>query len=992
MINPFILFRNKAIANIVLEASAVYGMSDMAEIFCEDIERVSGIRPKITQEPQEGSTYVVLIATCGHSEILDSLEKEGLVDLSGVRGKREVYGIFRAKQFLVIAGSDKRGTIYGMFHISEKIGVSPWVYWADAVPVRRVEVIFKGDICTVSKEPSVRYRGFFINDEQPCFGNWAKEKFGSAKPGPKLYRLIFELLLRLKGNYLWPAMWRSDFTLDNLENARLADKMGVIIGTSHHEPCCRSGGEFQKLRRENKAYGEEWSFLSNAAGITEFWKDGLIRNREFESLITIGMRGENDSYLMPEDATLEDNINVLKEAITVQKRLIAEYGNQEHPQLLAIYKEVEDYYHGDEHTQGLKDWEVLKDDILMLCDDNFGHVRTLPGPEAKDHPGGYGMYYHLDYYGAPVSYLWINSTPLTRIWEQMTMAYEFGVRAAWIVNVGDIKNQELPLSYFLDLAYDFDAWGTEQINRTDEYTRQWLRGLGFAEKYIEDSAELIEVYTRWNGMCRPEVLRPDTYHPVHFEEAWEMHLMVHTSQMLAEELWEKIQKSSLADCFYELVYYPLMASAYVIEMNLYAGFNRYYVEQGMLRGDDYAKRVEYYARRDRDLAEEYHKRVKGKWNHMQAVGHVGYRGWNDEGWQYPFSMNLNPIDVPRLLVSVSGETGCTGGNPWRRKTLEIKLAKEVKPCWGFMVANGGIAEMKYRVEWDAKWLEIVKAYGDIRFVSSPRQFYRKADEVVKPSPSPIKDEILFEEDYYIYLKPELLPKDPKDWNTTIRIYGENCEQTAELSENEFSETRVDIRVSVEDLNLDDIERHAFVECDGILSVEARHYESAGAAGDACYKKIENYGRTEGGIKAFPVTASFSDPRHAPYVVYKFYVKEAGEFTLTLYTSANNPVVYNGKMRMAVRTNDGEFEAVNTIPDEGYVPWKSQAWSKGVLEQIHKTDCRVSFKKGNNLLYIAAMDPGVVLEKLVLVRDGVSCPDSYLGAQESLIRAKRKEEQ
>ena len=384
--NEFELFNPQDMATIVLEKNAISGMDYMTNIFCQDIEMVSSHKPTVVENIGDATNRAVFVATVGYSDLLEQMNEAGDIDLINIRGKREVYGLFFVqsertlnKQTLVIAGSDKRGTIYGMFSLSEKMGVSPWVFWADAIPLKKQTFTLTADSLHISKEPSVNYRGFFINDEQPCFGNWAKEKYGSVKPGPELYHHIFELLLRLKGNYLWPAMWRSDFTMDNIENAALADKMGVIIGASHHEPCCRSGGEFQKLRKENPQYGTDWSMLSHADGIREFWKDGLIRNQDFETLITIGMRGENDSYLMPEDATLEDNINVLKQAITEQKRLIEQYGNKDHPQLLAIYKEVEDYYQGDEHTEGLKDWDVLQNDIMMLCDDNFGHLRTLPG-------------------------------------------------------------------------------------------------------------------------------------------------------------------------------------------------------------------------------------------------------------------------------------------------------------------------------------------------------------------------------------------------------------------------------------------------------------------------------------------------------------------------------------------------------------------------------------------------------------------------------------
>ncbi|MDE7326961.1 MAG: glycosyl hydrolase 115 family protein [Lachnospiraceae bacterium] len=1026
---PFILCRDGRVADIVLEPNMVYGMPFMTGIFCEDIERVCGVYPEIVQKLREGCAYAVLVATCGSSELLDTLEREGFIDLSDVRGKREVYGIFRVKypvfgensasptkeskedkalrgnqgvedgvsatELLVIAGSDKRGTIYGMFRISEIIGVSSWVFFADAVPKRREEVVLTDGVCMVSKEPSVCYRGFFINDEQPCFGNWAKEKFGSAKPGPLLYRHIFELLLRLKGNYLWPAMWRSDFSLDNLDNAELADRMGVIIGASHHEPCCRSGGEFQKLRHKNKAYGEDWSFLTNAKGISEFWKDGLLRNREFESLITIGMRGENDSYLMPKDATLEDNINVLKAAITEQKRLIAEYGNHAHPQLLALYKEVEDYYHGDADTAGLKDWEVLKDDILMLCDDNFGNVRTLPGPEAINHPGGYGMYYHFDYYGGPVSYLWMNSTPLTKIWEQMGMAYDYGVRKAWIVNVGDIKNQELPLSYFLDLAYDFDTWGTKNINRTAEYTKGWLRGMGFEEDVVCAAAGLLGTYTKWNGTCRPEVLSAKTYHPEHFGEAWRLLDGIGTAQITARWLWkQKVGSTPLANCFYELVYYPVMASANILRMQLYAGINQHLVFQGKKSGNNYPKMIEECINLDRKLAEEYHNLLGGKWNHMQSVFHIGYPGWNDEEWQYPRYTGFFPVTQPRLLVSVIGGTQCTGGNPWRRKTLKMMLASPTGIKSGFEVANGGQGELNYRIEWDADWLEITEESEHIKRMAAPCKDcfqeqnadwmenngnYQKGGEATHRLTG-LKT--ISEKDFAVCLKPELFPEGKKTCSAMIHIYGENCEETAERSENSYSETRVDIEVQADLYCLDGADKGTYVEFGGILSVEATHFCSAVAAGEACYRVIEDYGKTLGGIKVFPVTAAFGNPQDAPYVVYKLYVGEAGDYTLTLYCAPSNPVVYQGKMCVAVRTGDGEFQLVNTIPDEGYVPWQSPAWSRGVLEQIHLAQCKLSLKEGSNLLYIAAIDPAVVLEKLVLVREGVTCPETYLGPTES----------
>ncbi len=975
----FELFKKGTAAPVVVEKTAIDGIDYMADIFCKDIEKVTGISPIRQQEITADAPGVILVATCGNSAYLKQMEAAGEIDLAKVRGKREVFGIYVVKDstlfhqtILVIAGSDKRGAIYGMFHISEQIGVSPWVFWADAVPSQKEEVILGKEIQMISKEPSVKYRGFFINDEQPCLGNWAKEKYGSCRPCPEMYQHIFELLLRLKGNYLWPAMWRSDFTLDHLENAELANKMGVIMGASHHEPCCRSGGEFQKLRHENPQYGTEWSFLSNKEGVSNFWKDGLIRNKPFENLITIGMRGENDSYLMPEDATLEDNINVLKEAIVEQKKLIAQYGSSDHPQLLAIYKEVEDYYQGDEQTKGLKDWDVLKDDIMMLCDDNFGNLRTMPNEEERKHPGGYGMYYHFDYFGGPASYLWINTSPLTKTWEQMTMAYEFGVREAWIVNVGDIKNQELALSYFLDLAYDFDKWGSSAINRTDAYCKDWIKKLGFTDEKYAKLSEIAEEYVRWNGICRPEVIQSTTYHPAHFGEANYVLTKMEALTKEVELLWEQMdEKDPLRDCFFEIIYYPVMASANIICMQIYAGLNQYYVKQHKKLANTYIPLVEECIRKDLQLTERYHTMAEGRWNHMQSVFHIGYTGWNDEEWQYPVCHKYYPVPGPRLGVNVAEQEQTTGGKSWSRKKLNMSLSMPAKKEAALEVANGGQGMMKYHLTWEADWLTVIPKENAAVLQRGTKELWAETEDVSS---------------FKVCLKEEALKEETKETITgSIYVYGDNCEETADSSENGYSINRAEIEVTAELWKEAEIKDGVFIIHDNYIAIEAPHYESSKPAGGASWQTIERFGKTVGGVKVFPQTVSFKKEEEAPELSYRVYVKEAGSYQLDVYTAPGNPVVYKGKMCIALGVNEGAYQAVNTIPDEGYVPWLSDTWAMGVLEQIHKESTEIYLKQGENTLTIKAMDPAVVLEKLVLVKSGSTYPASYLGPVESYIK-------
>lgn len=955
----FKLFKDGKVAPIVLDDNGVLGMKKMTGIFAKDIERVTGKKPEILEELPESVKYVVYVGLVG-----------GQIDVPEIQGKRESYGIKLLKNpenpgqtILAIVGSDKRGAIYGMFHISEAIGVSPWYYWADATVKKRPEVLLDDDICMISKEPSVTYRGFFINDEQPCFGEWAKEKFGSIRPCPELYEKIFELLLRLKGNYLWPAMWRSDFTLDHIENAELANEMGVIMGASHHEPCCRSGQEFQTLNKINPKYGTEWSFLSNAEGITEFWKDGLIRNKDFENLITIGMRGENDSYLMPEDATLKDNIDVIKKAIVKQKELIAKYAPSEHPQLLALYKEVEDYFYGDEKTPGLKDWDVLDNDIMMLCDDNFANVRTLPDEKMRKRPGGFGMYYHFDYFGEPVSYLWINSSPLTKVWEQMTMAYDFGVRSAWIVNVGDIKNQELPLSYFLDLAYDFDKWGTSAINKTKEYTISWFKNLGFEKEVAKKAAKLVTEYVDLNAKRKPEALYSGIYHACHENEAMEMLDSIFDMNYEVDDLYDAVKATELEECFYQLVYYPVKSVAAINTMQISASINANYVRQGKKRANEYADLIKSSIKHERSLVDEYHGRNDGKWNHMQEVYHIGFTHWNDEECQYPSSQYYNPVRDSRLVVSVANQEDYTNAHRWTRHVLKLPLSFEANPVGTIEVANGGEKDLHYKIDWEADWLEVTSEFSD----------------------TPIKkNELAVVEDSILYNVKLLKDKWDGKSEAMLRIYVVDGEVVADESENPGSVPMVEIQIQATELDLTGVSEGCFLESNGCISIEAGHFAESIATDKAEYKEIEGLGKTLSGMKAYPQTLRFEKEKEAPALIYKVYVTESAEYICNIYAAPSNPVVYQGKLELGVSANKGKRSIVNTIPESGFDPWKSDSWKKGVLDQIHIGTCKLKLKKGENEIRLTAIDPAVVIEKIVLWNPNSPIRESYLGPKESKI--------
>lgn len=649
----FALYREQAVSDLIVEPEAYEGVRRIAGKVAADMENVFGAQPRILDGLEEAGAYPVICATLGKSPLVDELAQRAKLPLSRIQGKRECYFLRfvrnprpNVKCALLICGSDKRGTIYGMFHLSELMGVSPWYDWADVAPKRLACMELDRSVETVSKEPSVRYRGFFINDEWPSFGTWAYAKFKGFNA--QMYDKVFELLLRLKGNYLWPAMWSASFPLDGpgLESAELADIYGVVMGTSHHEPCLRASEEWDIYKGESTPYGTEWNYHTNKEGLLRYWKDGLARSGHLESVITIGMRGERDTSMLGEDSSLKENIDLLKDIISNQRRLIRENvpNGEQAPLMMALYKEVEAYYYGDSKTEGLQSWEGLDGVTLMLCEDNYGNMRTLPTAQMRKHNGGFGMYYHFDYHGGPISYEWVNSTPLSKVWEQMTMAYDYGVRDIWIVNVGDLKPQELPLSYFMELAYDFEKWGTKAPNMTHSFTKQWVEmqfGAYLSQQEQMQTAALLEGYTRLNGNRRPEALNRYVYHPTNYNEAAhvleEAQGLYDCSMRMMEWMPEEC-----ADTFYELVHFPVCASANVIRMQILAGWNELYAAQGNADlANACARLVGACIRKDKELTANYNGRNMGKWYGMSSSAHVGFINWNDEGWSYPVCVLYN---------------------------------------------------------------------------------------------------------------------------------------------------------------------------------------------------------------------------------------------------------------------------------------------------------------------------------------------------------------
>lgn len=932
------------------EDTALAGVKYVADCVKRDIELVTGYYPK-SVNLLTGSGQYIIYGTVGISAILNKLEQEQKINLADIKNKREVY-LFQTvrnpfqgvNDALIIAGSDKRGTIYGLFHLSELMGVSPLVNWNHVWPAKQPYVTIDERDNMISKEPSVKYRGFFINDEWPAFGTWAMTHFGGINAG--CYKCIFELLLRLKGNYLWPAMWDSNFNLDGpgLKSAVLADELGIVMSTSHHEPCMRSGQEYSMVRGKNSPYGDAWDFRSNQEGITRFWRDGLVRNRQFEQVITMGMRGENDTAILGGDATLEDNIQLLRDVLKTQNQLISETVNEDLnqvPRQIVLFTEVEEFFYGSDKVKGLMGDPQLDGVTLMLSDNNHGSTRTLPSKEMRNHKGGYGMYYHMDMHGGAHSYQWIGSTYLPKVWEEMTMAYDYGVREIWVTNIGDIGTQELGLSYFLDLAYDIEKWGGKDSCITQKYTKQWV-DTQFSVCFSEEQQQMIDGiiwnYTSLLAKRKHEMMNDHVYHPTHYGEADEILRVSNEILDNCAILKMKCPKSHTG-AFISLIYYPACGTANLMKMWILASKNKLYAEQNRVEANDLADKLDSCVIKDDLLTKEYHNVDNGYFYGFGLSEHIGFTYWNDEDNKYPVKHYIYPANRPRMIVSRIHDTAYMSGLEWNEKKQIWKDA--LRPDCNkieFDIACGSKDAIAYRIHTYSDWMEFSSMEGIVS----------------------ITERIVL----------------------TIRRDRFEGRISGYFEVEQIGYGTVVIGVEAENITQNEIPVHTFLETDGYVSINADHFAFKTDVDNGGFHIITPYGRTGTAIKAYPNTTDYTVEKNRPSVTYRFWVEEEGDYLFTFYLSATTPVVYERKQYIGVCVNEGEILRINTVKEVDKQFFLSKQWEQEAIEQIKISQTIFKCRKGLNELHFYAMSPAILLEKIVIHKHGIQIPDSYLGPTES----------
>jgi hypothetical protein len=942
--DAFAIVQDKTAATIHVDAGDYPGVARAAADLQADIARVTDCTAKLVREEEGLGDNVIFAGTIGRSAAIDRLIRERKIDVSQTAGRWESFliqvvpeplpGVARG---LVIAGSDKRGTIYGIYDLSEQMGVSPWYWWAD-VPVEHADAVYVKPGRYVQGPPSVKYRGIFLNDEAPDLSGWVAEKFGYVPrcddppiPGgvanynSKFYARIFEVILRLKGNYLWPAMWNNAFNEDDPNNPRLADEYGVIMGTSHQEPMLRAQKEWD--RRYQRTLGS-WNYYRNPDVLQAFWREGIRRNKDYESIITIGLRGANDTPMIP-GGTVPQSMALLEEIVAVQRKMIAEEIDPDVtkvPQLWCLYKEVQEYY-----KEGLR----VPDDVTLLwADDNWGDVRRLPTEAERKRSGGAGVYYHFDYVGGPRNYKWINTNPIPRVWEQMHLAYALGVDRIWIVNVGDIKPMEFPISFFLDYAWHADTWSVEAVAG---YARAWA-ARQFGRERADTIAAMLAAYLKYNSRRKPELLSPETYSLTDYREAERVVADYRALATAATRLSGELPPRDRA-AFYQLVLHPILASANLNELYVTIAKNRLYAQQGRAAANDLAARARELFRRDEEITRYYNDTLAGgKWSHMMDQTHIGYRSWQEP------PRNSMPA-VTEIDVQAAAHMGVAieGSASWWPKDSGDAVLPEIDPYLRQSryvdVFNRGSTPFEYSVKAVEPWVLISPSHGRVE----PQT---RLEVTIDWSRAPTGNR-----------------------RVPLTIGGPDGQR---------------VLVYVEVRNPTAPQRNAvrgFIQGTGYVSMESEHYTRSVESPSIHWVRIPDLGRTGSGMTAMPVTIARQTPGGAsPRLEYGTHLFDSGDVEVTVYVSPT--LDYNGVqgLRYGISFDDEPPQIVNIHADTTL-----RAWERSVSDNVITAVSRHRLEQpGDHVLKFWLVDPGIVLQKIVVDAGGVK--PSYLGPPESFYRA------
>ena len=918
----------------------------------KDVERVTGVRAAVRSAAAGLGPHAVLIGTLGHSPILDGLAGQGKLDVAEIRGKWETFLLTVVRQplpgvedALVIAGSDRRGTAFGVYDLSGQMGVSPWNWWADVPPQHRKDIFVRSGRYRQGP-PSVKFRGIFLNDEDWGLRPWAGKTFDPelGDIGPKTYARVFELLLRLKANFLWPAMHGCTQAFNNYpRNKEVADEYAIVMGSSHAEPMLRNN----VTEWDHKVRGE-WDYETNGDGVRKYWDERAAENGKYENVFTMGMRGIHDDP-MPGSGGTPDKVALLERIFRDQREILANRVNPrvaEVPQIFVPYKEVLPLYQA-----GLK---VPEDVMLGWVDDNFGYIRQLSSPEEQKRPGGAGVYYHISYYGAPHDYLWLNTTPPALIWEEMSKAWAYNARSLWVLNVGDLKPGEIATDYFLRMAWDVTGFETE--NQTAFLTSWASREFG-AEKAPEIARILTEYYRLgfarkpehmgWNEDEAP-VSRTE-FTPIAYGDEAQRRLDACASLTARAERVFATIPDARKDAFFELVLYPVRAAGLMNQKMLDADRSFLYAVQGRRSANTWAGLARRAFVGIEEDTERYNRLAQGKWRGMMSADPRRLAVFD-----MPVTAAVTPVVGGAMGVAVEGHVAAMADRPARgRPEYAAQTAKWGAPAESnpdtlpefdaatrakhFLdIFNTGTTPFPWTASADAPWVRLSQTSGRIE---EEARIWVDIDWAKAPAGETAA--------------------------AAIRIGGAGSERT------------VKVRI-FNPAGLAGGHPNAFVESAGVVAMEAGNFTRRTDRGGAGWRALPELGRAGGSVAILPVTmASIDDvgqlSERAPSLEYEFQVFHAGPARVEISAVPTYRIHPGRHLRYAVAV-DGQAPVVVNLEDSG--PWARNVLTDAV---VGSSQCTVN-AAGLHTLTVWAMDPGIVLERVVVDLGGLR--PSYLGPPET----------
>jgi hypothetical protein len=927
----FKLVYDRQAADIYVDENEYKVAKIAASDFVDDVERVTGQRPQLKHSIDKLSQHAVLIGTIGQSTIVDKLVKAGKIDVRDVEGQWETFiqtvvsgplpGVEKA---LVIAGSDRRGTAYGVYDLSEKTGVSPWYWWSDVTPVKKESLVIR-DGTYKQGPPSVKYRGIFINDEMWGIRPWASKTFAPEEGmglGPTTYKRIFELLLRLKANYIWPAMHGGTrpFNFYPL-NKVAADDYAIVMGSSHIEPMLRNnmgGSEWDSV-----GCGP-WNYFSNRDNIYQYWKDRVRTNGMYENVYTVGMRGQDDQAMEGGD-TLSEKIGILEKVFADQRTILREEVNPDItkvPQVFVMYTEVLGFY-----NEGLK----VPDDVIMCWpEDNFGYIRQLPVAKEQTRSGGSGVYYHIQWLtGATPAYPWLNTTPPGLIWEEMSKAYDYNARQLWVLNVGDIKPGEIGMEFFLRLGWDVESRNYNNI-------RSFLVSFGqryFGSSYAEQIADIMEKYYQLGYARRPEHLvqyshntglQISWFSTVNYNDEAERRIEEYDRiAQQAETIYQQLP-TELKDAFFQLVLYPVKCCSLMNQKIIYADKSAKYAEQGRASAALYAQKARQAAEEIDAMTDRYNRGLVlagDKWDHFMSLPGP----WGAQGYQFemPPLSDFNGEGPAQMGVSLEGghENELADFSVYTKNKRFIDLF------------NKGKGEIEWKVVVSHPWLLLSESSG--RFEEEKR-IWATIDWNSVPKGQAISGKIRFS-----------AKNDLKD--VTIKVFNPAKPAPEEV--------------------------RGFVESHGYICMEAEHYTSKVDRDGASWEIVQGLGRSGDSVAVYPTTTASRTTvedimAESPVLEYDVYVFHPGAMSLTVYCIPTSPITCEHGRRLAVSVDDESPEIVSYRHGDS-----------SVFSNVMYLYCQCKIETpGSHTLKIRMVDPGVVIDRIVMYSDPAR--DSYLGPPES----------